>query len=58
MKFPDPVISVAIEPKTKADSEKLSASLARLAEEDPQLSKYMSIMKPDKPLLPVWANCT
>jgi elongation factor G len=33
--FPDPVIAVAIEPKTKADQEKLSASLARLAEEDP-----------------------
>ncbi len=35
MKFPDPVISVAIEPKTKADSDKLGVSLARLAEEDP-----------------------
>jgi elongation factor G len=33
--FPQPVIAVAIEPKTKADQEKLSASLARLAEEDP-----------------------
>ncbi len=33
--FPDPVIAVAIEPKTKADQEKLSESLARLAEEDP-----------------------
>jgi elongation factor G len=33
--FPEPVIEVAIEPKTKADQEKLSASLARLAEEDP-----------------------
>jgi elongation factor G len=33
--FPAPVIAVAIEPKTKADQEKLSASLARLAEEDP-----------------------
>jgi elongation factor G len=35
MVFPEPVISVAIEPKTKADEDKLSASLARLAEEDP-----------------------
>jgi len=35
IKFPDPVISVAIEPKTKADQEKLSYSLQRLAEEDP-----------------------
>jgi elongation factor G len=33
--FPEPVIAVAIEPKTKADQEKLSQSLARLAEEDP-----------------------
>ncbi len=35
MTFPAPVISVAIEPKTKADEEKLSESLQRLAEEDP-----------------------
>ncbi|MGM9571141.1 MAG: elongation factor G [bacterium] len=35
MEFPEPVISVAIEPKTKADQEKLGISLARLAEEDP-----------------------
>ena len=35
MEFPAPVISVAIEPKTKADEEKLSTSLQRLAEEDP-----------------------
>jgi elongation factor G len=33
--FPDPVIAVAIEPKTKADQEKLGQSLQRLAEEDP-----------------------
>jgi elongation factor G len=33
--FPEPVIAVAIEPKTKADQEKLGQSLARLAEEDP-----------------------
>jgi len=35
MTFPVPVISIAIEPKTKADQEKLSRSLATLAEEDP-----------------------
>jgi elongation factor G len=35
MDFPEPVISVAIEPKTKADDEKLSLSLGRLALEDP-----------------------
>jgi elongation factor G len=33
--FPEPVIKVAIEPKTKADQEKMSVALARLAEEDP-----------------------
>jgi elongation factor G len=35
MEFPDPVISVAIEPKTKGDQDKLSQGLQRLAEEDP-----------------------
>ncbi len=35
IQFPEPVISISIEPKTKADQEKLSASLARLANEDP-----------------------
>jgi len=35
MEFPEPVISVAIEPKTKADQEKLSISLGKLAQEDP-----------------------
>ncbi|WP_226660064.1 elongation factor G [Pseudalkalibacillus hwajinpoensis] len=35
MDFPDPVISVAIEPKTKSDQDKMSVALAKLAEEDP-----------------------
>jgi len=35
MTFPDPVISVAVEPKSKADQDKLGTGLARLAEEDP-----------------------
>jgi len=35
MTFPDPVISVAVEPKSKADQDKLGAGLQRLAEEDP-----------------------
>ncbi|NLY91907.1 MAG: elongation factor G [Firmicutes bacterium] len=35
MEFPEPVISVAIEPKTKADHDKLGLSLVKLAEEDP-----------------------
>lgn len=37
MVFPEPVISIAIEPKTKADQDKLSESLTKLAEEDPTL---------------------
>ena len=35
MEFPDPVISVAVEPKTKADQEKMGIALGRLAQEDP-----------------------
>jgi elongation factor G len=35
IEFPEPVISIAIEPKTKADQDKLGASLAKLASEDP-----------------------
>ena len=35
IEFPEPVIKVAIEPKTKADQEKMSTALSRLAEEDP-----------------------
>ncbi|HEV8352696.1 MAG TPA: elongation factor G [bacterium] len=35
MQFPEPVISVAVEPKTKADEDKLGVALAKLAEEDP-----------------------
>jgi elongation factor G len=35
MEFPDPVIAVAVEPKTKSDQEKMSQALGRLAQEDP-----------------------
>ncbi|MFP3394385.1 elongation factor G, partial [Brevibacillus sp. SIMBA_076] len=35
MTFPEPVISVAIEPKSKADQDKMGQALAKLAEEDP-----------------------
>jgi elongation factor G len=35
MEFPDPVIEIAVEPKTKADQEKMGAALQRLAQEDP-----------------------
>jgi elongation factor G len=33
--FPEPVIKIAVEPKTKADQEKMGVALSRLAEEDP-----------------------
>lgn len=40
MQFPEPVISVAIEPKTKADQERMSISLQKLTEEDPTFRTY------------------
>ena len=40
MKFPEPVIRVAIEPKTKAGQEKMGIALAKLAEEDPTFKTY------------------
>ncbi len=40
MQFPEPVISVAIEPKTKVDQEKMSLSLQKLTEEDPTFRSY------------------
>jgi elongation factor G len=41
MTFPDPVIEVAIEPKTKSDQEKLSMSIQKLAEEDPTFKVHL-----------------
>ena len=40
MVFPDPVIEIAIEPKTKAGQEKMGIALAKLAEEDPTFKTY------------------
>ena len=40
MEFPEPVIHVAIEPKTKASQDKMAAALAKLAEEDPTFKTY------------------
>ena len=40
MVFPEPVIDVAVEPKTKADQEKMSTALSKLAEEDPTFRTY------------------
>jgi elongation factor G len=50
--FPTPVISVAVEPKTKADQEKLATSMAKLADEDPTfIVKY-------RPSSPGWGSST
>ncbi len=43
MVFPEPVISVAVEPKTRADQEKMSAALVKLAEEDPTFRTYTDV---------------
>lgn len=43
MSFPDPVIEVAIEPKTKSDQEKLSLSIQKLAEEDPTFKVHQDV---------------
>ena len=43
MVFPEPVISVAVEPKTKADQEKMTAALIKLAEEDPTFRTYTDV---------------
>ncbi|MEI7994054.1 MAG: elongation factor G [Methylococcaceae bacterium] len=40
MQFPDPVISVAVEPKTKADQDKMGMALSKLAQEDPSFRVY------------------
>jgi len=57
MDFPEPVISVAVEPRTQADQEKMGIALGKLAQEDPSLeSKQMK--KPIKRLFPAWVNCT
>src|SRR5690554_6087025 len=43
MEFPEPVISVAIEPKTKAGQEKMGVALQKLAEEDPTFKTYTDV---------------
>jgi elongation factor G len=43
MVFPEPVISVAVEPKTKADQEKMTNALLKLAEEDPTFRTYTDV---------------
>jgi hypothetical protein len=57
MEFPDPVIDVAIEPKTKAEQDKLGIALQKLAEEDPTFRVSTPTRKPVRPSSPAWASC-
>src|SRR3546814_20897749 len=45
MVFPEPVISMAVEPKTKSDQEKMGMALGRLAQEDPSRSEARRVGK-------------
>ena len=57
MEFPDPVIRIAIEPKTAADQDKLSDALSRLALEDPSF-KVLWIETDRRNLLLAWVSFT
>ena len=57
MKFPDPVIDVAIEPKTKADQDKLAIALQKLSEEDPTFRVHTD-PRPARRSSRAWASCT
>ena len=57
MEFPEPVIRVAIEPKTKAGQEKMGIALMKLAEEDPP-SRPTPTKRRVRPSSPAWASCT
>ena len=52
--FPEPVISVAVEPKTKAGQERWALRLQNIAEEDPTFKVLMK--KPARPSSPVWVS--
>ena len=58
MDFPEPVIAVAIEPKTKADQEKLGIALAKLARRRTRPSASTRTRRPARPSSPAWASCT
>ena len=54
MVFPEPVIAQAVEPKTKADQEKMGLALGRLAREDPSFNRLMRSL--DKLLFQEWVS--
>ena len=57
MEFPEPVIEIAIEPKSKADQEKLGVALAKLAAEDPSFRVLDRSGVAARPSSRAWANC-
>ncbi len=56
MDFPEPVISVAVEPKTKADQEKMGIALGKLAQEDPSFRVCILMKNQVKLLFLVWVS--
>ena len=58
MEFPDPVIEIAVEPKTKADQEKMGLALNRLAAEDPSLPRQDRRGDRARRSSPAWASFT
>jgi len=56
MEFPDPVIEIAVEPKTKGDQEKLGVALSRLAAEDPSF-RVSTDPESGQTILKGWASC-
>ena len=56
--FPAPVIQLAIEPKTKADQEKLGMAIEKLAQEDPTLQGFDRSGNRADHSRRAWANCT
>ncbi len=58
IEFPAPVIAVAVEPKTKADQEKMGVALGKLAQEDPTFKVRAPIRTAGRPSLPAWASST
>jgi elongation factor G len=57
MEFPEPVISVAVEPKTKPDQEKMGVALGKLAQEDPSFRVHTD-EESGRRSSPAWASCT
>jgi len=57
MEFPEPVISVAVEPRTKVDQEKMGLALQRLAKEDPSFRVHTD-SESGQTIISGWGSCT